>query len=78
MFALAARRGRIGAVSGAAGGLAVAALDLMVIGRRFPAIAALPQAPQWVDHVAFGAVLGRTLRPRGTILAPDETRGAPR
>ena len=43
-------------------GLGIAALDLIVLGRRFPAIAALPQGPQWADHVAFGAVLGRGLR----------------
>jgi hypothetical protein len=43
---------------GAAVGLAIAAVDLGVIGRRYPAIAALPQAPQWADHAAFGAVVG--------------------
>ena len=47
---------------GVLGGAAVAALDLGLIGRRIPAIAALPQAPQWADHVAFGAAVGATLR----------------
>lgn len=49
---------------GAAAGLAIAALDLGLIGRRVPAVAALPQAPQWADHVAFGAAVGAVLRLR--------------
>lgn len=43
---------------GAAGGLGIAALDLGVIGRRRPAIRALPLLPQVVDHALFGAVVG--------------------
>jgi hypothetical protein len=49
---------------GAVGGAAIAALDLGLVGRRVPAIAALPQVPQWADHVAFGAAVGATLRAR--------------
>jgi hypothetical protein len=49
---------------GALGGLAIAALDLGVIGRRLQPIAALPQARQWADHVAFGAAVGAVLRAR--------------
>jgi hypothetical protein len=52
------RRARGGALLGAAGGAAIAALDLGVVGRRYPAIRALPHAPQWADHVAFGVVVG--------------------
>jgi hypothetical protein len=52
------RRLRGGAVAGAAGGAAIAALDLGVLARRYPAIRALPQLPQWADHLAFGAVVG--------------------
>jgi hypothetical protein len=63
-FGLAARRWRFGVVRGAIGGLGIASLDLLIIGRRFPFVAALPQGPQWADHVAFGAILGRALRPR--------------
>jgi hypothetical protein len=48
------RRGTVAA--GALGGLAIAALDLGVIGRRLPPIRDLPTAPQVADHVAFGAV----------------------
>jgi hypothetical protein len=51
--------------AGIAGALAIAALDLRVIApRRFPAVAALPQPPQWADHVAFGAAVGAVLARR--------------
>ena len=56
------RRVRGGTLLGALGGAAVAAVDLGVVARRYPAIRALPQAPQWADHVAFGAVVGALLR----------------
>jgi hypothetical protein len=49
-----ARLPRQGAIFGALAGLVIAALDLGVIGRRIPAIRALPQGRQWADHVAFG------------------------
>jgi hypothetical protein len=62
-FGLAARGRGLGAVRGAAMGLAIAAVDLEVAGRRVPAIAALPRLPQWADHLVFGAVLGHALRP---------------
>ena len=48
-------------VAGAAAGVAIAALDLGVVARRYPAVRALPQAPQWADHVAFGALAGAAL-----------------
>ena len=41
---------------GAGAGLAIGVLNVGVIGRRFPAIAALPLVPQLADHVAFGAI----------------------
>jgi hypothetical protein len=46
---------------GAVAGLAIAALDLGVVGRRLPPMRALPQAPQWADHLAFGALVGWAL-----------------
>jgi hypothetical protein len=49
---------------GVAGALAIAALDLGVIGRRIPAIRALPQGRQWADHVAYGLTVGLMLRAR--------------
>ena len=56
------RRARLGPWGGAAPGAAIAALDLGLIApRRAPAIAALPQGPQWADHLAFGALVGASL-----------------
>ena len=49
---------------GAAAGLAIAALDLGVIGRRFPRIRTLRPLPQVADHVAFGLVVGWVLARR--------------
>ena len=49
---------------GVLGGLGIAALDLAVIGRRIPAIRALPQGRQWADHVAYGLAVGLVLHVR--------------
>ncbi len=49
---------------GALAGLAIAALDLGLIGRRIPAIRALPQGRQWADHVAYGLAVGAVLTSR--------------
>jgi hypothetical protein len=51
-------------LGGLAGGLAIAALDLGVIGRRLPAIRALPQPRQWLDHAAYGLAVGTVLARR--------------
>jgi hypothetical protein len=48
-------------LTGTLAGLAVAGLDLAVLGRFFPTIAALPQARQWADHAAFGLSVGVVL-----------------
>ena len=45
-------------VWGALGGLAIAGLDLGVLGRHWPRMRALPTLPQVADHVAFGAIVG--------------------
>lgn len=50
--------------AGAAAGLAIAALDLGTVGRRYPAIRALPTLPQIADHVAFGLLVGAVVRAR--------------
>ena len=42
-------------------GLAIAALDLGVVGRRVPRIRALALLPQVLDHVAYGATVGTVL-----------------
>jgi hypothetical protein len=60
------RRARVR--SGLAAGAAIAALDLGVVARRFPAIRALPRLPQCADHLAFGAVFGVVLN----VLDPPE------
>lgn len=52
------------AAVGAAAGLAIAALDLGLIGRRIPPIRALAVGPQIADHLAFGAVAGAFLTDR--------------
>lgn len=56
--------------SGAAGGLAIAALDLGLVGRRFPRVRALPLPPQIADHVVFGAVVGAVVRHRRASTSP--------
>jgi hypothetical protein len=43
-------------VWGAAAGLAIGVINVGVIGRRFPAISALPLIPQLADNAAFGAL----------------------
>jgi hypothetical protein len=55
---------------GVAAGAAIAALDLGVVGRRIPAIAALPQGRQWADHVAYGLAVGAVLRARRAYRSP--------
>lgn len=47
--------------AGALAGLAIAALDLGVAGRRFPHVRALPLLPQLADHALFGALAARLL-----------------
>jgi hypothetical protein len=56
------RRPSLGA--GAAAGLAIAAVDLGVVGRRFPRIHALPLGPQLADHLAYGVTVAAVLRRR--------------
>ncbi|MGH2757725.1 MAG: hypothetical protein ACRDI3_08055 [Actinomycetota bacterium] len=51
-------------VEGAVAGLAIAGLDLAVIGRRYPRIRALQPLPQVADHVAFGIIAAVVLARR--------------
>jgi hypothetical protein len=46
---------------GAAAGVAIAAFDLGIVGRRYPAIARLDPFPQLLDHLAFGVVAAWTM-----------------
>jgi hypothetical protein len=47
---------------GGVAGLAIAALDLGLIGRRFELIRALPRLPQLADHLAYGLSVAASLR----------------
>lgn len=62
--AVAPRRNAL--VEGSIAGLLIAALDLGVIGSRFPRIRKLQPLPQIMDHLAFGiiavAALGKAAR----------------
>jgi hypothetical protein len=43
-------------LEGVIAGAGIAALDLGIVGRRFPEIGALDAGPQVLDHLAFGVV----------------------
>ena len=60
------RAGVRGARRGALAGLAIAALDLGLLGRAFPRIRALPVGPQVADHTAYGAIVGALISRRGS------------
>jgi hypothetical protein len=60
LAALLPRRPSVAA--GALAGLGIAALDLGLVGRRFPRIRALPTGPQVADHVAYGVSVAWWLR----------------
>ena len=51
-------------VEGTLAGLAIATLDLGVVGRRYPRIRELQLLPQLADHVAFGVITSIALRER--------------
>ena len=65
------RAGVRSARAGAVAGLAIAALDLGLVGRRFPRARALPLAPQVADHALFGAIAGALLGRRGGSRRPS-------
>ena len=50
-----------GALAGAMAGALIAEVDLVLVGRRFPAIAALSLGPQIADHLVYGTVAGLVL-----------------
>ena len=58
------RLGARGPARGAAASLAIATLDLGVVGRRLPRVRALPLVPQILDHLAYGVVVGVVLERR--------------
>jgi hypothetical protein len=73
VMAIALPRGREPAW-GVVGGMAIATLDLALIGRRIPSIAALPQGRQWADHAAYGLSVGLVLRARRSRRAAPPSR----
>src|SRR5690625_1521708 len=56
------RRRHLGLLGGAAAGAAIAIVDLELVGRAYPAIRGLPRTAQWLDHLAFGAIVGASVR----------------
>ena len=58
-------------------GLAIAALDLGIVGRHFPRIRALAPVPQVLDHVAYGATVGVVLSRRRRSAGGRSARRAP-
>jgi hypothetical protein len=52
------------ATAGAVAGLGIAALDLGLVARRFPAVQRLRRGPQVLDHLAYGALVGAVLATR--------------
>jgi hypothetical protein len=62
---------------GAVAGLAIAVLDIGIIGRRLTAIRSLEQPPQWADHAAFGATVGLVLRARRLRAEPAAGHKSP-
>lgn len=68
------RHRRLRPREGAAAGLLIAALDLGLIGRHYPAISALPAVPQWIDHAAFGALAAACLSRDTSTAWPERYR----
>ena len=61
---------------GAAAGLVVFTIDIMLVGRRVAVIRRLPLLPQVLDHVLFGAVTGALIsRDRRRRPAAGRRRG---
>ena len=56
---------------GALAGLAIGALDLAIGARLFPRVRALPQLPQYADHVLYGATVGYVLSRCRAASAPS-------
>ncbi len=67
-------------MSGALAGLAIAMLDLGIVGRHIPRVRALPTIPQVADHLLYGATVAVVLnrehrlrrRARGRAAAPPD------
>lgn len=62
------------ALAGAVGGVAIAAVDLGLVGRHVARIAGLPLLPQLADHVVYGTSVGVVLSARRPDDAPSPAR----
>jgi hypothetical protein len=58
---------------GAGAGAVLGVVNIGLIGRAFPAIAALPTMPQIADNIMFGAVVAAVLARRGHDFKPNST-----
>ena len=54
-------------LAGTAAGLAIAALDLGIVGRRIERVHRLPLGPQLADHAAYGAAVGAVIARRDKL-----------
>jgi deazaflavin-dependent oxidoreductase (nitroreductase family) len=63
------------ALAGAAAGIAIAALDLGLAGRRFERVQQLPTLPQVADHILYGTVVGAVWGHRRRPHRPIRHRG---
>lgn len=63
---------------GALAGLGIAALDLGIVGRRFPAVRALRTGPQVADHLAYGITVAAVLRRTCALSEPPAAPPGPR
>lgn len=71
------RAGIRGARTGAVAGIAIAAIDLGLVGRRVPRVRALPLVPQLADHALFGAVAGAMLGRYSVAASPGRGSSTP-
>ena len=65
-------------VAAAPAGLAIAALDLGIVGRRLQRIRALPLVPQVLDHVAYAVTVAVVLERRARATRAARSRAARR
>lgn len=61
-------------VTGAVAGLAIATLDLGIVGRHLPRVRALPSGPQAADHLLYGVTVAIVLRRRRAPRQPRRGR----
>ncbi|MDP8960164.1 MAG: hypothetical protein M3N32_00800 [Actinomycetota bacterium] len=63
---------------GALAGVAIATLDLGIVGRHIPRVRALPPGPQVADHLLYGVTVAAVLSRRQRLRASLVDGGGPR